>query len=369
MSEQPTAQDLGERVFRSALAGLETLSIHLGDTLGWYRSLADDGPATAGELAARTSTDPRYAREWLEQQAVAGYLTVADDAGGEAAHRRFELTDAAREVFTDGESLSYLAPLARLVAAVGVQMPGLERAYRDGGGVSWAQYGDDMRTAQADMNRPWYRHELPGVLAALPGVHDRLARPGARILDIGCGAGHSTVALATAYPEATVLGVDIDAPSIELARKAAEDGGVAERVEFRVGDASDLAHLPGDAATREGASFAAAFAFECVHDMPRPVEVLRQVHDVLDPEGVMVVMDEASAETFAPNGDEVERMLYAFSVTVCLPDGLSSTPSVGTGTVMRPDTLRRYATDAGFTALDVLPTGEFGFWRFYALTP
>lgn len=345
------------------------MSIHLGDTLGWYRSLADDGPATADELAARTSTVPRYAREWLEQQAVAGYLTVADDAGSAAADRRFALTAAAREVFTDGESLSYLAPLARLVTAVGVQMPGLERAYRDGGGVSWAQFGDDMRTAQAEMNRPWYRHELPGVLAALPGVHDRLARPDARILDIGCGAGHSTVALATAYPQATVVGIDVDAPSVELACQAAVDGGVADRVEFRVGDASVLRDGPGDAVTTEEQRFTAAFAFECVHDMPRPVDVLRQVHGALDPDGVMVVMDEATAETFAPNGDEVERMLYAFSITVCLPDGLSSSPSAGTGTVMRPDLLRRYAIEAGFSDIEVLPTGEFGFWRFSALTP
>lgn len=369
MSQQPTAEELGERVFRSALAGLEIVSVHLGDSLGWYRSLADDGPASGDELAARTSTAPRYAREWLEQQAVAGFLRVVDQSGAApgsavAAGCRFALTDAAREVFTDRESLSYLAPLARLVAAVGVQTPGLQRAYRNGGGVSWAQFGDDMRTAQADMNRPWYRHELPGVLAALPGVHERLTRPGARILDIGCGAGHSTVALATAYPRATVLGVDIDAPSIALARQAAVDGGVNERVEFRVGDASALAPAPGD-----DTRFTAAFAFECVHDLPRPVDVLRQVHDVLDPQGVMVVMDEATADSFAPDGDEVERMLYAFSVTVCLPDGLSSSPSVGTGTVMRPDTLRRYAIEAGFTAADVLPTGEFGFWRFYALTP
>lgn len=177
MNGQPTAEQLGERVFRSALAGLETVSIHLGGTLGWYRSLADDGPATGEELAARTSPVPRYAREWLDQQAVAGFLSVADRREGD--HRvgpvrdgGFALTDAAREMSTDGESLSCLAPLTRLVAAVGVQMPGLERAYQDGGGVSWAQFGDDMRTAQADMNRPWYRHEMPGELAALPGVHD-----------------------------------------------------------------------------------------------------------------------------------------------------------------------------------------------------
>jgi SAM-dependent methyltransferase len=114
--------------------------------------------------------------------------------------------------------------------------------------------------------------------------------------------------------------------------------------------------------------FDVAFAFECVHDMPRPVEVLAAARRALAPGGFMVVMDEAVAEEFAPPGDELERVMYGFSLFVCLPDGMSGADSVGTGTVMRPSTLRRYAEDAGFTGFEVLPIEDFGFWRFYRLS-
>ena len=116
------------------------------------------------------------------------------------------------------------------------------------------------------------------------------------------------------------------------------------------------------------ARFAAAFAFECVHDMPRPVEVLAATRAALAPGGFLVVMDEAVADDFAPDGDELERMMYGFSLLVCLPDGMSAPGSVGTGTVMRPATLQRYAQEAGFTGFEVLPIEDFGFWRFYLLT-
>jgi 2-polyprenyl-3-methyl-5-hydroxy-6-metoxy-1,4-benzoquinol methylase len=354
-AESPSAEALAERVFGSVLGGLEALSIYLGDNLGWYRSLASAGPATPEELAERTGTAPRYAQEWLEQQAVAGYLDVELCGTG----NRFRLSDAAREVFTDRNSLSYLAPFGRLLGAVGIQLPRLVDAYRTGGGVSWATFGEDMLFAQADMNRPWYEHALPSVLRGQPELHDRLSRSGARIVDVGCGAGYSTVALSTAYPEATLVGMDIDDPSIDVARRAATEAGVSDRVRFSASDAADLA---------AAGPFDVAFAFECVHDMARPIEVLSAVRAALASDGVMVVMDEAAADVFAPGGDIVERLLYAFSTTICLPDGLSHSPSVGTGTVMRPDTLRRYATEAGFRTVEVLPTGEFGFWRFYQLS-
>jgi hypothetical protein len=111
-----------------------------------------------------------------------------------------------------------------------------------------------------------------------------------------------------------------------------------------------------------------AFAFECVHDMPRPVEVLSAVRRTLAPGGSLVVMDEGVADAFAPDGDELERIMYGFSLFVCLPDGLSSPPSVGTGTVMRPSTLQGYGEAAGFGAFEVLPIEGFGFWRFYRLS-
>ena len=333
------------------------MAIYLGDRLGWYRSLADDGPATAEELAARTSTHPRYAREWLEQQAVSSWLDVTDHP--DPAERRFALSPATAEVLTDSDSLNYLAPLPRLFAASVGALPELLAAYRDGGGVSWSHLGTDAREGQADMNRPWYERMLAPALARCPEVHERLGTAGAVIADIGCGAGWSTIALARAYPSATLRGLDVDEPSVALARENAVQAGVDDRVTF--------AHV--DATTQPPGIHDAVFAFECVHDMPRPVEVLRAARDSLVHDGFVVVMDEAVADEFAPDGDELERLMYGFSVLICLPDGMSSPGSAGTGTVMRRTRLEAYATEAGFGSVEVLPTGEFGLWRFYLLRP
>jgi SAM-dependent methyltransferase len=328
--------------------------VYLGDRVGWYRALAADGPATPAELAARTGTAERYAKEWLEQQAVAGFVQ-AEPCG---ATHRFWLSPAATEVFTDTGSLSYLTPLARFIGGVGVQLHELSGAYRTGGGVSWAQFGPDALTAQAEMNRPWFEKELPRVLTGQPELNAVLSRPGARIADIGCGVGWSSLAVARAYPRAQVVGFDIDDPSVEAARGNAHGTAEGERVRFVASDAAELsAHGPFDV----------VFAFECVHDMAHPVEALAAARAALAPGGLMVIMDEATADAFAQDGDLVERLLYGWSITVCLPDSLSHRDSVGTGTVMRADTLRDYATAAGFTEFGVLPTGEFGLWRFYRL--
>jgi SAM-dependent methyltransferase len=334
----------------AALGAVEVMSVHLGDRLGWYRALADGGPATAEELTGRAGGSPRYAREWLEQQASFGILAVDDD-------RRFRLPVAAAEVLTDPASLSYLAPLARMIAAAGAQMPALVQAYQTGGGVGWAAFGADMRESQADMNRPWFDRELAGALAGVPEVDAVLGRPGARVADVGCGAGWSTIALAKAYPQAILDGFDVDGPSVEMARHNAADAGLGERVRFHRTDAAGL--------TEQG--YDAAFAFECVHDLPQPVQVLAGIRRAVVPGGPVIVMDEAVAETFQAPGDELERLMYGFSLLICLPDGLAHQPSAGTGTVMRPDVLRGYARDAGFADVATLPIEDFGFWRFYRL--
>jgi predicted O-methyltransferase YrrM len=359
-SDGPTADAFAERLFASALGAIDVLSAYLGDRLGWYRSLAADGPATPRELAARTSCDARYAREWLEQQAVSGVLSVEGAAGPEE-ERRYSLPPGPAEVLTDASSLNYLAPITRMFAAPSVQLPALMAAYRGGGGVSWEQLGDDARESQGDMNRPWYEQRLAAALAAVPDLHARLSRPGARVLDVGCGHGWSTIALARAYPDAVLEGVDVDAPSTASARVNAAAAGVEGRVTFRAGDAAGLAEGPASA------TYDVAFAFECVHDMAQPVSVLTAIRSVLAPGGVLVVMDEAVAEEFTAPGDEVEQLMYGFSLFVCLPDGRSSDPSEATGTVMRRSTLEGYARRAGFGGAEVLPTGDFGLWRFYAL--
>ncbi|WP_066361734.1 class I SAM-dependent methyltransferase [Herbidospora mongoliensis] len=343
---ETTVAGFADRLFRAALGMTDVLAIHLGDRLGWYTALTS-GPATPAELVARAGGDERYAREWLEQQAVAGILAV--DADG-----RFVLPPAAAEVLTDRSSLDYLAPLARMLAGAAAQLPALLTAYRKGGGVGWDDFGPDVRESQADMNRPWFEHALPGAIGKIADLDAALSAPGARVLDVGCGAGWSTIALARAYPGATVEGVDIDPPSIDLARANAD----VPNATFRTGDAGSLPE----------AAYDVAFAFECVHDMPQPVGVLSAVRRAVKPGGQVIVMDEAVADAFRPEGDDVERLMYGFSLLICLPDGRAHTPSAATGTVMRPGTLRTYALDAGFAGLETLPIGDFGFWRFYRLT-
>jgi ubiquinone/menaquinone biosynthesis C-methylase UbiE len=355
-SPEPGADELADRLVGSTIAAYELLSVHLGDRLGWYRALARSGASTSAELAAATRTTERYAREWLEQQAAAGFLAATADE--DAMQRRYALTPAAAEVLTDPSSLAFSSPLARMVAASATVLPELLNAYRTGGGVSWDRLGDDARQAQADINRPWFERALPGALAGVPELQEILTKPAARVADVGCGAGWSTVSLARAYPSAEVDGYDIDAPSIDAARRNASAAGVGDRVSFEVADAAGLAG--------EG-TYDAAFVFEALHDMPHPVDVLRTLHRLVRPDGAVVIVDEAVSEEFTAPADEVDRLMYGYSLFVCLPDAMSTAGSAATGTVMRLPTLRRYAREAGFRDVEVLPISGFGLLWFYRL--
>ena len=368
-----SADQFAERLVQSFLGWAEISAVYAGDRLGWYRSLAAHGPSTADELAQRTGTSARYAREWLEQQAVSGVLVA--DAATDAARRRYTLPPGHAEALTDETSLAYTAPLGRLAAAAGTHLPALLAAYRSGGGVSWQQLGADAREAQADLNRPWFTR-LPDVFGGIERVNAVLRRPDVRVADVGMGAGWSSISLALGYPGLQADGFDVDEPSVELARANAADAGVGDRVRFHVAD--------GDALDRHG-PFDAVFAFECVHDMPHPVDVLRAMRRAVKDDGIVIIMDEAVAERFGGPGDELDPVMYAFSLFVCLPDGMSGDGmggdgmgddgmgdgdgrrSAATGTVMRPDTLRRYAQEAGFDELEILPIEDFGFFRFYDL--
>ncbi|WP_394554369.1 SAM-dependent methyltransferase [Agromyces sp. MMS24-JH15] len=349
-----------DRVMTAALGWVDLMAIHLGSRLGWYDALVSRGPLDAAGLAAATGTDARYAREWLEQQAASGWLVVeeADPAGPDdvAAARRFRIEAAFAEVLTDGASRSFMEPVARMFAASAARLPDLLDAYRSGGGVSWEQLGRHAREAQAEMNRPWLE-AMPEFLAEVPRVRAALTRPGARVADLGMGAGWSSIALAAAHPGLRVEGFDVDEASVALAKANAEAAGLADRVAFHLVDAARLA---------EHGPFDAVFAFECLHDMPHPVEVLAGVRAALAPDGVAVIMDEATEDAFAPDAPPVERLLYGWSLFVCLPDGMSHGESAATGTVMRVDTLRGYAQRAGWRDVRVI-VPEFGLWRFYEL--
>lgn len=349
------------RLFESTLGAFDLALIYIGDRLGLYRSLVDDGPASVGEFSRRTGVHERYAREWLEHQAVAGIVEV-DDPAGAADERRYSLPAAHAEVLVDPDSLVTMAPMARLLVGGIQRMPDLLAAFRSGDGVAWDAYGADVREAQAAFNRPGLLRFLTSEwIPAMSDIDARLrSDPPARVADIACGAGWSTIAIARGYPGVRVDGLDLDVASIDLAQAnlaAARD--VGDRVTFAARDAADPA-LSG--------RYDLAVIVEAVHDMSQPVAVLRAVRGLLAPGGAALMVDEKVGDTFTAPGDEIERIMYGYSVMFCLPNGLADKPSVGTGTVLRVGAVRAMATDAGFSAVTVLPI-EHDTFRFYRLDP
>lgn len=350
---------LAEQVLQATIQAHELMHVYVGDRLGLYTALAELGTATPAELAGSAGIAERYAREWLEQQAVASVLDVAGDTG-DPHSRRYRLPDGASEVLCDPDSVYFLAPLAQLAVSIARTLPEVLHAFRTGGGVHFADYGRDVVEGIARVNRPQFLNLLAAEwIPTLPDIEARLRRsePPARIADLGCGSGWSTIALARGYPHAHVDGIDIDQDSIDAARRNAADTGV--EVNFACRDAADP-----DLAGR----YDLVTMFETLHDMSHPVQVLATTRALLASGGAVLVADEKVAETFTAPGDDVERLNYGFSALHCLAVGLVEPDAAGTGTVIRSDTVRRYARDAGFGTVTVLPVNN-DFWRFYRLDP
>jgi 2-polyprenyl-3-methyl-5-hydroxy-6-metoxy-1,4-benzoquinol methylase len=344
------------RVFNDAIGAFSIFSIYIGGQLGFYRALADHGALTPVELARQTNTQERYVREWLEHQAASCILEAQTSSSGE---RRFRLPPGRAEALVERDSLNYIAPLAQLVVGSVYPLEAVLEAYRNGGGVPFSDYGPNLREGQASMNRPAFLQELGEAwLPTMADVHTRLqADPPALIADIGCGGGWSSIGMARSYPKARVHGYDLDQASVELARRNIQAEGLGDRVEVFLRDASEPAlHGRYDLVT----------AFECVHDMSNPVGALRMMGNLAGETGTILIMDERSQETFQPCAEAYEQLLYGFSILHCLPAGMADQPSAGTGTVMRPDTVERYAREAGFSQVEILPIDHF-FFRFYRL--
>jgi len=282
-------------------------------------------------------------------------------SGAEAPRdRRFVLPAAHAEVLAVPDSLNHVAPFAPMIVGIAGALPEVVDAYRSGGGVPYERYGPDFRAGQGAINRPAFVHELRDWLAATGEVHDRLSGdPPARVADVGCGQGYSSVAVARAYPKVFVDGIDLDEASIADAKQVAADADVSDRVVFSIQDATGLSQM---------GPYDLVWIFEALHDMARPVEALRQARQALKPEGSVIVADERVAETFTAPGDATERMMYGWSVVHCLPASRTEEPSAGLGTVLRASTMASLADEAGFSNLEVLPI-ENDFFRFYRLIP
>ncbi len=349
------AAALAERLFRDMLGALELFTVYLGERLGLYRALDAGGPATSSELAERTGTAERYIREWLEHHAASGLLEVDDPAAGPAS-RRYRLPQAHAPALADPDDVGYRAFNGVEIVRAARWLPELVEAFRTGTApppLPWRPEG------RPDYNRAVFLNLLGARwLPGIPDVHQRLRRePPAHVADLACGPGWSSIAMAQAYPLISVDGFDLDSDVIAAARRNAEQAGVSGRVTFAVTDASGLA---------SSSRFDLVTIFEGLHDMARPADALRAARRLLGPEGSVIIADELVEDEFRAPASDLERYHYGWSVVSCLPGAMGDPGTAATGAVMRLATLRRYAGQAGFRRVEVLPV-EAETLRFYRL--
>ena len=355
---EKSADQLMGRIVESVRGTFDIFTIFLGDQLGYYRELAGAGPLTSQELAARTSTHERYAREWLEQQTVNGLLEV-DGPSLPVSQRKFSLPAEYAEVLADSSSANFMAPLAQLLVGVVGPIEPLLAAMKSGSGVAYADYNRHMKEGQALINRPTFLGDLVTTwVPAMPDVFERLQsdRP-ARVAEIGCGAGWAAIGLAQQFPNLTVDAFDLDPASINMANSNIADQGLSDRVRVHLRDAAESG-MDGQ--------YDLVCAFECIHDLSRPVDVLSAMRRLAGSDGAVLVVDERVEDAFNGVGNDVEWMMYGWSVLHCLPATMAEQPSAATGTVMRAPVLRQYAQKAGFRDVEVLPVDNY-FFRLYRL--
>jgi 2-polyprenyl-3-methyl-5-hydroxy-6-metoxy-1,4-benzoquinol methylase/DNA-binding MarR family transcriptional regulator len=320
----------------------------LGDRLGLFKALASGGPATAADLAGRTGLTERYVREWLLAMAAAGYVTYDRPNGDRSARSaRYRLTPEQAAAFTNPDSPGYVAGGFQNLTAATRALDRLTEAFRTGAGIGWHEQHEDMFEGTERFFRPGYLANLTSSwIPSLTGIDERL-RHGARVADVGCGFGASTIIMAQAYPSSTFEGVDYHQPSIEAARDRARAAGVAERATFRVTGAADLS-----------GSYDLITFFDCLHDMPDPVGALRAARAALADGGSVMLVEPMNWDSVEECFNPVGKVLAAASTFICLPSGLSAAPAYGMGNQAGPAKTREVARDAGFSDARIAATTD-----------
>jgi 2-polyprenyl-3-methyl-5-hydroxy-6-metoxy-1,4-benzoquinol methylase len=341
------------RVIADAGGALILPLAQLGDRLGLFSALAAGGPATSAELAERTGLTERYLREWLLAMAAAGYVTYEDagwgaDGGRSAASARYRLSPEQAEAFTNPESPGYVAGAFQNLTAATRVLDRLTEAFRTGAGIAWHEQHEDMFEGTERFFRPGYLANLASAwIPSLAGAEKRLA-DGARVADVGCGFGASTIIMAQAYPNSTFEGVDYHRPSIDAARGRAAAAGVAERVTFRVAGAADLR-----------GSYDLITFFDCLHDMPDPAGALRAARAATADGGGVMLVEPMGWDSVEEARNPLGKLMAAASTLICLPSGLSAAPACGLGNQAGPARTCELARDAGFSAARIAAATDF----------
>jgi SAM-dependent methyltransferase len=314
-------------------ATLNAALVVMGDKLGLYRALAGAGPLTSAELAAKTGTSERYIREWLNGQAAGGYVDYDPESS------RYTLPPEQTVALTDAESPAYLPGFFQIALGSVLDSPRVTEVVRSGEGLGWHEHVHDVHEGCERFFRPGYNANLISAwLPALDGVVEKLEQR-ARVADVGCGHGASTILMAKAFPRSTFVGSDYHEGSIETARVRAEEAGVGDRVSFEA----------APAAGHPGSDYDLVTMFDCLHDMGDPVGAARHVRELLAPDGTWMIVEPAAGDSVEENLNPVGRAYYGFSTLLCTPASLSQDVGLALGAQAGEARIREVVEAAGFT--------------------
>jgi 2-polyprenyl-3-methyl-5-hydroxy-6-metoxy-1,4-benzoquinol methylase len=322
------------RLLGAMTGAATTAMVAVGDQLGLYRALADGGPATQDELAARTGTAARYLREWLSQQAAAGFLAYREGDG------RYTLPAEAAAVLADEASPAFLAGGAAITRGWFAGIDRLAEAFRTGAGIPWHEQDPAVFEGTERFFRPSYTASLTTEwIPALPGMAGRLAA-GGRVADVGCGHGVAAILLARAYPQASIHGYDFHDRSIQVARRQAGQAGLGGRIRFE----------PLDATSYPADGFDLICLLDTLHDLGDPAAALAHARKALAPDGAVLVVEPNAADDYAANlASPLAALSYAASTFQCTPAALAQPGGVALGAQAGPAAVRQLAGDAGFS--------------------
>jgi 2-polyprenyl-3-methyl-5-hydroxy-6-metoxy-1,4-benzoquinol methylase len=318
-------------------------TVRLGLRLGLFDALADS-PATAGELARRAGgLHERYVREWALAQTANGYVDY------DPASEQFSLSPEQAMVFHHRDSPVYLAGAFELVAAMIEAEPKVEECFREGKGVRWGDHAGCLFCATGAFFRPGYVNNIVQAwLPALDGVEAKL-RTGARVADVGCGVGFSTLLMAEAYPESSFVGYDFHEPSIDEARRHAGEHGLGDRVRFEVATAKDIAEQGFDLITM----------YDCLHDMGDPRGCAGHMRRILAPGGSWMIVEPIAGDAPEQNMNPVGRLYYNASTMICVPTSLDQEVGEGLGAQAGEAKLTEVIRQGGFESVRRAAEGPF----------
>lgn len=305
----------------------------LGERFGLYKAMAGAGPLTSEELAERAGVAERPVREWLRNQAAGGYVTY--DPGSD----RYELPAEHAVALADEDSPFYVLPVFEMISALYARSERIEDAFKTGKGMGWHEHDSRLFSGTERFFRPGYRaHLVAEWLPALDGVVEKLER-GATVADVGCGHGASTIIMAGAFPNSRFYGFDYHDKSIERAREAAAEAGVADRTTFEVASAKDF----------PGSSYDLVCFFDCLHDMGDPAGAAKHVRETLAADGTMMVVEPNANDRVEDNLNPVGRLFYGASTVVCTPASLAQEVGLALGAQAGEARLTEVIKEGGFT--------------------